>query len=156
MIQVYEGIEYDLNEALSFKDFTGRGQTHFPTVKGVVYGTCFSQEVPDSHVFPESMIGVTFIKCNLDNVHIPPGNIVIDCWQRRFKVQNDRNDWLIDSKGLPMKPFNHKVFTKFGFPMPEPVDIPLAPLSEYVEAVDLMKVAEIKKTFLDIKKVEVL
>ena len=148
MLKTYEGVEYDINEALSFKDFSGRGKPHFPSVKGVIYGSCFSQETPDNHIFPEDMEGVTFIKCNLDNVYIPPKNTVIDCWQRRFKVQNDRNDWLIDVNDLPVKPVQFKIFEKLALPLPEPKDIPLAMLSEDDAIVDLVKFAEIKKAFL--------
>ena len=63
-------------------------------------------------------------------------------------MQNDRNDWLIDADNLPIKPFQFKIFEKRGLPMPEPKDIPLVMLSAYVEAVDLVKLAEIKKAFL--------
>ena len=146
MLKIYEGIEYNCNDDFSFKDFTGRGKPHFPIVTGVIYGSCFSQETPDTSIFPTDMQGVTFIKCNFDNVYIPPNNTVIDCWQRRFKVQNDRNDWLVDNNNFPIKPSQFKIFDKLALPMPDPKDIPLTMLSE--DAVDLVKLARIKKTFL--------
>lgn len=140
MKQTYNQIDYDINPDYSFKDFTGR--TNLGKMSGVIYGSCFSQETPGNHIFPDTMSGVTFIKCNLDNVFIPAGNIVIDCWQRKFKVQNDMNDWLLDANNNPTMPFNHKVFTKLGLPIPLVSGIPIKKVSE---AVDLIKVAEIKK-----------
>lgn len=139
MIITYNEIQYDCSDEFSFKDFTGRANLN---PLGVVYGSCFSQETPDSHIFPDNITGVTFIKCNLDNVFIPQGNTVIDCWQRRFKVQDDLNDWLIGTDNKPTMPFNHKIFTKLGLPMPLPKDIPPPKVSERI---DLIKVAEIKK-----------
>jgi len=147
MIKIYNKIEYNINDDYSFKDFTGRSNLE---VSGIVYGSCFSQEIPDNHIFPNDMTGVTFIKCNLDNVFIPVGNTIIDCSQRRFFVQNDKNDWLIndwqdwllDVNDKPTMPTNHKYFTKFGLPMPLPEDIPIAKADE---PIDLIKVAEIKK-----------
>ena len=112
MIQRYNDIEYRLDERYSRKDFTGRTLKEENMTNVVIYGSCFSQEILDRHVFPDNMIGVTFIKCNLDNCYIPPGNITIDCWRRRFKVQNDLNDWLVDDSDNPIKPLNHKIFIK--------------------------------------------
>ena len=139
MIKIYNQTEYNLNDDYSFQDFTGRSNLE---VSGIVYGSCFSQEITDNHIFPDDMTGVIFIKCNLDNVFIPAGNIVIDCSQRRFFVQNDKNDWLINEKNEPIMPVNHKYFTKFNLPMPLPEDIPQIKSDE---PIDLIKVAEIKK-----------
>ena len=139
MIKTYNKTEYNLNDDYSFKDFTGRSNLE---VSGIIYGSCFSQEIPDNHIFPDNMTGVTFIKCNLDNVFIPAGNTIIDCSQRIFFVQNDKNDWLINELNLPIMPVNHKYFTKFGLPMPLPEDIPIVKAEE---PIDLIKVAENKK-----------
>lgn len=137
----YQDNEYD--EDLSFKDFTGlefHSRPEYDFSNKVIYQSCFSQETPDSDIFKDVRRAI-FIKCNLDNVLIPAGNTVIDCWQRRFKVQNDLNDWLIDVDNKPTMPIDHKIFTKFGLPIPDPKDIP----SEKVrEVIDLRKVAEAK------------
>src|SRR3990167_602993 len=132
MIFTYNKTEYNLNDDYSFKDFTGRSNLE---VSGIIYGSCFSQEIPDNHIFPDNMTGVTFIKCNLDNVFIPAGNTIIDCWQRRFKVQNDLNDWLLDKNNQPTMPTNHKYFTKFNLPMPLPEDIPLIKVDEVIDLI---------------------
>jgi hypothetical protein len=140
MLITYNETEYDCNDAFSFKDFTKRfGPLWFGTLSGVVYASCFLSETPDNHIFSDSMTGVTFIKCNLDNVFIPPGNTVIDCSQKRFKSQNDLNDWLIDGADKPTLPFNYTMFTKLALPMPDPLDIPLVKVDE---PVDLIKEAE--------------
>lgn len=145
MIFIYNKTEYNINDEFSFKDFAGKpAKHHYENMPSniVIYGSCFSQETPDIHIFPENLTGVTFIKCNLENVFIPIGNTIIDCSQRRFFVQNDKNDWLIDINNNPTMPTNHKYFTKLGLPMPLPKDIPITKVDE---AVDLIKVAEIKK-----------
>ncbi len=136
--------KYNCSDEFSFKDFTGRSNLE---VLGIIYGSCFSQEIPDSRIFPDTMTGVTFIKCNLDNVFIPNGNTVIDCSQRRFKVQNDLNDWITDDKGVPTEPINAKVFIKLELPMPETVDIPTYQVDTRI---DLIKVAEAKKELLKV------
>lgn len=145
MKQTYNKIEYDINPDYSFKDFTNRSHQHLEGISGVVYGSCFSNETPNAHIFPDTMIGVSFIKCNLDNVFIPAGNTVIDCSQQRFKKQNDLNDWLIDSKGIPTMPINHKIFTKMGLLIPLAKDIPLTEVSE---AVDLLEVAKLNAVII--------
>ena len=146
----YKKIEYNINDEFSFKDFAGKqAKHHYENMPSniIIYGSCFSQEIPDIHIFPEDMTGVKFIKCNLDNVFIPTGNTIIDCWQRRFKVQNDMNDWLINEINQPTMPTNHKYFTKLGLPMPLPKDIPQI---KVYEVIDLVKVAE------EIKKLEII
>jgi len=88
----------------SFNDFTGAnlsGKTDMFDIE--IRSSCFSQEKPDSNIFPQNMSGVTFINCNLDNCIIPAGNAVIDCSQRRFKAQDDGFDWLIDKNNNPIE-----------------------------------------------------
>lgn len=138
----YNKTEYDINDAFSFKDFTGQSHQNLDKISGVVYGSCFSNETPDVHIFPDNMTGVTFIKCNLMNVFIPAGNTVIDCNQTRFKVQTDLNDWILNPDNTPKEPTDAKIFTKFKLPIPLPQDIPT---QKATERIDLFKVAEIKK-----------
>ena len=133
--------EYDeeINADLSHKriDLLSRNWNGF-----VFYAVSFSQEIPDSHIFPDDMTGATFINCNLDNVFIPEGNMVIGGRQNRFKAQNDGNDWEIDETDKPVRPVNHKAFIKLGLEVPKPEDIP----TEKVEKpLNLIKLAEEKK-----------
>lgn len=144
---IYNDIKYDINPEYSFKDFTGRSGLCFEKISGIVYASSFGNETSDNHIFPETISGVTFIKCNLDNVFIPSGNTIIDCSQRRFKVQNDGNDWLIDGMDKPTLPIDHNIFIKFNLPIPDPKDIPP---KKVVETIDLKKVAMDKKAMLSI------
>ena len=68
-----------------------------------IRGSCFSQEKPDTRIFPSDMVGVTFINCNLDNCIIPEGNFIIDCSQKKFKVQSDGKDWILDENYKPVE-----------------------------------------------------
>ena len=86
----------------SFTDYTGRNLSDCAIEGDIIESSCFSQEMPDSHIFPEKMKGVTFRRCNLDNVYIPPGNTVENCSQRRFKAQDDGEDWLVDENNKPL------------------------------------------------------
>ena len=120
-----------MNKKYSFKDFTHQSfKDVTDLVPGtVIVGTCFYQENhPDSHIFPETMTGVTFLRCNLDNVFIPPGNIVgaiqgVESTQKRIKVQNDNDDWILDNKLSPVEPMNKKQRIVEGRSI-DPKDIP--------------------------------
>jgi len=136
----YEDKIVDMDEEFSQKDFIGMRTVSIPDNVNV-YGSCFSKEVPDTVVFPDNMAGVTFYNCNLDNVVIPSGNTVVGGSNKRFKVQNDLNDWLIDELDKPTMPVGHKIFDKFGLPMPLPKDIPLTKVDVVV---NLQEIAEAK------------
>ena len=98
----------------SFKDFTNKKVVKIPNGTTVV-GSCFAQEVikkPISweqvHIFPEDMTGVTFEKCNLDNVFIPPGNIIDGrCTTKKITSCldiEDVKDWLLDNSKNAIEP----------------------------------------------------
>jgi len=89
----------------------------------VVYASTFHHEVPDTIVFRPDMTGVRFVRCNLDNVVIPPGNIVESSSQRRYKVQNDGRDWEVDSEGNPVRLVNREAAIEEGRST-DPKDIP--------------------------------
>ena len=100
----YEKTEYNCSDSCSFQDFTGHDLSKRTDLTNlVIYGACLSQEIPDRQIFPIAMRDVTFIKCNLDNCFIPPGNTVIQCSQNRFKAQPDGKDWDINILGQPTK-----------------------------------------------------
>lgn len=141
----YNKIEYTCSDIYSFKDFTGQGNLE---VSGIIYASCFSQEDLDRHIFPNNMKGVTFIKCNLMNVFIPSGNIIIDCNTNRFQVQNDLNDWIIDLDNKPIEPIDAKIFIKLGLPIPNPKDIPTTKVDVVI---DLKEVAKTNLTLKVIK-----
>lgn len=109
----------------SRKDFTGRTLIECTDLNGqYIHNSCFSQEQPNTRIFPDDMTGVKFEYCNLENVFIPMGNTVINCETRQYKVQNDLNDWEIDDNGYPTTVINWLYFYKNNIPHPNPSDIP--------------------------------
>lgn len=102
----------------SFKDFTGQILKDRTDMSNqTIQGSCFSQETPDTHVFPEDMTGTTFIDCNLDNVYIPVGNTVQGGTQKRFIVQNDLRDWILDENDNPIEPVSKEYWQENGYPV---------------------------------------
>jgi hypothetical protein len=121
----YEGIDYDISDKYSFKDFTGWDLSDRKDMDNlVIYGSCFSNENPDSLVLPKNLKNTIFIVCNLDNVFIPDGNNVLGGSNYRFKVQNDLRDWIIDINDQPIKVTNEK-FWENQMVSVDPDDIPL-------------------------------
>ena len=121
-------IEYD--DKHSFKDHTGRvlklhsGASDFNG--NVIYASCFSQEIPDSKVFPDDLENATFVKCNLDNVFIDSNwknTKLIQCTQRRFKIQKDARHWEVDQDLYPIKVMNEEGWKQRGLSV-DPIDIP--------------------------------
>jgi hypothetical protein len=103
-----------INEKYSYKAFPYHNLSfkHIPAKEfdnTEIVGSCFYQEYTtvDTNVvkdiFPNGMKGVTFIKCNLDNVLIPQGNTIDGGCNRIIKVQNDLNDWELNEDFTPKK-----------------------------------------------------
>jgi len=115
----------EISEKYSFKDFTGWDLSDRTDMSGIIIeGSCFSHETPDSIVFPSIMTGTTFMACNLDNCFIPPGNTVQNnCSKRRFKIQNDLEDWICDRNNVPVEPVGKKYFLQLGLSI-DPASIP--------------------------------
>ena len=106
--------EIEVSEEFSNRDFTGDNKTISIPDGAVVYGSCFSRETPGATVFDPTMTGVTFRNCNLSNVFVPPGNTVIDCQVTRYKVQSDKEDWVVDDKDAPVEPLDKDRFIRLG------------------------------------------
>lgn len=112
------------DKTYSDKDFTGHNLQDRKNMSGLlIVNSCFSQEIPDTVVFPADMTGTTFEDCNLDNVFIPPGNTVKRGTTKRFKVQNDGEDWLVDSHDKPLEPLSKVIYQRLGLSI-DPVDLP--------------------------------
>jgi hypothetical protein len=122
-----------INEKYSFIDCTGQSLKKVSTSElnnTTIKGTCFSQEEPDTDIFPAGMTGLTFEGCNLENVVIPSGNIAAkDCVTWRVKVQNDGMFWEIDKSNQPITPADEVTFDKFGISK-DPKDIPASKLAQ--------------------------
>ena len=111
-----------VNETHSFRDYTHGTAEGLPVAFGgtplaklppeefsgtTIRGSCLSCEVPDTPVFPAGTKALTFDSCNLDNVLLPPGSVVLDnCSARRFLVQPDGEDWLVDADNRPLRPLS--------------------------------------------------
>ena len=125
-------IEKKYNQKYSLKDFTGRTLKDAEDLKDmIVYASCFSQETPDSHIFPENMKDITFVNCNLDNVYIPAGNTIVGGSQRRFKVQNDKMNWFVDKNNNPIEPLDKEIYLKAGLSI-DPKDLPAQVMKESI------------------------
>lgn len=132
-----------LNETYSFKDFMGQSFKDRPASEfnnSTIKGSCFYQETNidvsarediEKHIFPVGIVGVTFERCNLDNVFIPSGNVVlVDCSTRLIQVQNDLEDWVLDDSTLdPIEPTDIKRFNDVNISI-NPIDIPATRLTE--------------------------
>ena len=121
-------IRFDIGDIEVSQRWSNRDHTGDKDLRGmedgvVVYGSCFSQLVPDTSIFRTNMTGVTFRNCNLMNVLIPPGNVTIDCQTQRYAVQRDGKDWEIDENNKPVRPLDWKVYIKRGLPVPTPEDL---------------------------------
>ena len=116
-----------MNKEYSHKDFTGQSLSSRPAAdfnNSEIIGSCFYQEdEPNTHVFPEGITGVTFKKCNLDNVYIPPGNILENCTNKKIKLQNDMEDWVVANNLKPIEPLNKEIFQELSLSS-DPKDIP--------------------------------
>lgn len=128
----HKGVTYEIDDSLSNKDFTGWDFTKRSDLSGkVIYNSCFSNETPDKKIFQDALVNVTFVACNLDNVFIPGGNLVVDGTFRRFKVQNDLEDWVLDGQGKALEPINKKLYGILGISA-DPKDIPTQKLDKSI------------------------
>ena len=126
-----DNVIYNCNDELSNKDFTKRILLEKSIPEGaVIFGSCFSHETLDTVVFPDVQ-DLTLINCNLDNVYLNPLWIIIGCSARRYKVQNDREDWIVDKDDKPKEPIRKEKYIEFGLSI-DPKDLPIEPLKENI------------------------
>lgn len=130
----------ELNKKYSNQAYPYHGLS-FKSVKAeefnntLIKSSCFYQEwrkgdeevVKD--IFPDGMTGVVFKNCNLDNVYVPLGNTMIECTNKKVKVQNDWDDWILDESLNPVEPINKEVRQEYGVSI-DPNDIPSKELTE--------------------------
>jgi len=120
-----------VNEKYSYKDLMNQNfyelkSTEFNNT--CIIGTNFYQEnKPDEDIFPD-FVNVEFVKCNLDNVLIKAEMNVDDkSTKKKIKVQNDLEDWVLDTEKKPIEPINKEEFVNKGLSI-DPKDIPLLKL----------------------------
>jgi len=121
-----------MNEKYSYKDFLQK--TFIDTDSSEwndsdVVGSCFAQETPNTKVFPDGIKGVTFTKCNLDNVLIPAECTMKDCTNKLIQVQKDGNDWILNPDLTPLEPVNKADYIKLGIST-DPATLPVADTAE--------------------------
>lgn len=115
-----------MNEKYSYKDFTRKAFLEVTPKEfndSEIVGSCFHQGKPNTKIFPDGLEGVTFIKCNLDNVLVPEECEIIGGCHRLIKEQNDLEDWIVDETLRPIEPVDKAVFAKLGLSV-LPADIP--------------------------------
>ncbi len=130
---LYDGTVITFNDKYSGKgnpyhnlDFTKETDLKPGTI---IYASVFYQEwvegdtEVEKHIFPNTMTGVTFYNCNLDNVYIPLGNTVIGGLHRKIKIQNDLDDWELNNDLTPKEPLNKEKRLEAGVSI-DPKDIP--------------------------------
>jgi hypothetical protein len=119
--------EEKINEKYSYKDFLDQDLSKLDAKEfnnTVIVGSCFyQQKAPDTIVFPSDIVGVTFRKCNLDNVFIPFGNNIESGTNKKLAEQNDKATWIVDKDLKPIEPLNKDEFIKLKLSI-DPKDIP--------------------------------
>jgi hypothetical protein len=66
---------------LSYQVFTNwdfRDRPEYKFEGSTIIASYFYNEKPNSEIFFSTMTGVVFVRCNLDNIKIPAGNILIE------------------------------------------------------------------------------
>jgi len=96
------------------------------SIRGQFYQQWGDDEPNGKHkmrdVFPPTAVNVSLYG-GFDNCVIPPGYTIIKGTNRRIRVQNDFNDWILDSNGNPVEPMNKARLLKDGKSI-DPKDIP--------------------------------
>jgi len=108
MLIHYDGTSIEMNDLYSFKNNYNCNTSNIHNDINI-YQSCFSQEIPDTKIFPNNMQGITFYNCNLDNVYIPTGNKAVGSSCRRYKTQSDGRDWEIDESNNPIKCMDNNI-----------------------------------------------
>ena len=117
-----------LNVTYSFRDlydltFTEKDASEFNDT--CIKGSNFYQfNKPGTVIFPSDVKNLEFVKCNLDNVKLPDSSIDSGGNSNRMiKLENDKEDWIIDVNGDPVEPVNKERFEQLGLSV-KPEDIP--------------------------------
>lgn len=121
-----------VNKKYSFADFTGQSFLDVDPAEfsdSEIVGSCFAQEAPylpdASHasasghadprvlIFPPGVENLTLTRCNLDNVNIR-GYSVKGGTNRKIRIMNDLEDWVLDADNRPAEPMNKKQRIRAG------------------------------------------
>ena len=139
-----DAVSYPCDYELSNRVFTNwnfKDVTWLSLSSKTICRSSFYNENPEVDIWPSTMTGVMFVDCNLDNVYdkIPPGNTVIGGSQRKFKVQNDGEDWILNPGNLsPVEPADKERFLKLGIST-NPRNIPSDKMEEPITMRELRR-----------------
>ena len=114
---LYEGQTITFNDKYSGKGYPYHGLSFKDATDlkpgTIIYASVFYQEWAkgdvkvEKHIFPDTMKGVTFYNCNLDNVYVDETkNTIIGGTHLAIQVQNDWDDWVLDNNLKPIEPMN--------------------------------------------------
>lgn len=129
------GCTKPVNDKYSFKGFAHHGLSFKDRPASDFNNTCikgssFYQEWVEGDteiikdIFPDGMTGVEFVRCNMDNIEVKIGNTVDATSSRnKIKVQNDLEDWKLDSSLKALEPMDKDRFIEEGKSI-DPKDIP--------------------------------
>ena len=135
-----------MNKKYSYKDFTGLDFSKVDAKEfdnTEIIGTCFSQLEPMTKIFPTGMTGVSFVKCNLDNVDIPAGNTMDACCNRQWKEQNDLELWVVDVALQPVEPLSKEMYQDLNISL-DPADIPNKKMDKPITATKMAEVSALE------------
>lgn len=124
----------------------------------IIYGSNFSQKNHRTIVFPVNITGVYFLRCNMDNVYIPPGIEIFECSNKQIKLMNDLEYWEVDEYGNPLVPREKKLFEDLGISI-KPRDIPAEKSTIAItelknkKRIEKEKISELRKDDVRLKKI---
>lgn len=129
----------NINMKYSYGSFAGKSFTAAAAGEfngQVIYKSVFAQENPDTPVFPPGVSGLLLVCVNVDNVLIPAGVTVNNrggaCGSsRRYKVQNDGRDWIVDGSNRPVRLVNEESEQASG----RSIDKADIPTDEYITTI---------------------
>ena len=97
----------------------------------IIVGSNFSQNEPDTRVFPDGVVNCTLKNCVALNAVIPAGFILENTKNERIKTQNDGEYWIVDKDLKPISPLSPKRYDKL-FLSKDPKGLPDEPLSQSI------------------------
>ena len=97
----------------------------------IIVGSNFSQNEPDTRVFPNGVVNCTLKNCVALNAIIPAGFILENTRNERIKTQNDGEYWIVDKDLKPISPLKPERYEKFNLSK-DPKNIPSKPLKQSI------------------------
>ena len=124
------------NEKYSYADFMNMDFSNLKSDEfnnTCIIGSNFYQhEEPYKDIFPD-FVNVEFVKCNLDNVLMKDGIIILlKTSNKQIKIQKDWEYWLVDEGKKPIEPLEKEKFIHNNKSI-DPKDIPKEKLDKTIK-----------------------